>query len=116
MSEPLGFRSYTRDVGEIQPVSQVTSLGLTPHELLQKSRQEALVARVLMTAGEGFFLEIADPMFREKGARSVVPITITGTHDAPKASVNMGGSLGAKHPRVSLCEGRQSRNTISART
>lgn len=37
---------------------------------------------------KGFFLKVADPLFRDKGT-SVVPITITGTHGAPKASVNM---------------------------
>lgn len=41
---------------------------------------------------KGFFLKVADPLFRDKkrGAGSVVPITITGTPAAPKASVHKG--------------------------
>lgn len=45
---------------------------------------------------KGFFLKIADPLFKDKkrGAGSVVPITITGTHSAPKASVHKGRLFG----------------------
>jgi hypothetical protein len=54
---------------------------------------EAKVSKVVGGV-KGFFLKIADPLFREKGAGSVVPITIKGTHDAPKASVNLGRVFG----------------------
>jgi len=45
---------------------------------------------------KGFFLKIADPLFKDKarGVGSVVPITITGTHNAPKASVHKGRVFG----------------------
>lgn len=51
------------------------------------ARFDAKVSKVVGGV-KGFFLKVADPLFRDKGT-SVVPITITGTHDAPKASVNM---------------------------
>ncbi len=51
------------------------------------ARFDAKVSKVVGGV-KGFFLKVADPLFRDKGT-SVVPITITGTHDAPRASVNM---------------------------
>lgn len=56
------------------------------------ARFDAKVSKVVGGV-TGFFLKVADPLFRDKGT-SVVPITITGTHDAPKASVNMRRVLG----------------------
>lgn len=37
---------------------------------------------------KGFFLKAVDPLFRKDGAGAVIPITITGPHDAPKVSLD----------------------------
>lgn len=50
-------------------------------------RMDAKVSKVVGGV-KGFFLKLADPLFRAKGAGSEVPITIKGTADAPKASVD----------------------------
>lgn len=39
---------------------------------------------------KGFFLKVADPLFRKDGAGAVIPITITGPHDAPKVTLDKG--------------------------
>jgi hypothetical protein len=36
----------------------------------------------------GFFLKVADPLFRKDGAGAVLPISITGPHEAPKVSLD----------------------------
>jgi hypothetical protein len=43
---------------------------------------------------KGFFLKLADPLFRKDGAGAVIPITITGPHDAPKVSLDKGRLFG----------------------
>lgn len=42
---------------------------------------------------KGFFLKVADPLFRKDGAGAVIPITITGPHDAPKVTLDKGRIL-----------------------
>jgi hypothetical protein len=39
---------------------------------------------------KGFFLKLADPLFRKDGAGAVIPISITGPHDAPKVTLDKG--------------------------
>lgn len=39
---------------------------------------------------KGFFLKLADPLFRKDGAGAVIPISITGPHDAPKVTLDRG--------------------------
>ena len=43
---------------------------------------------------KGFFLKLADPLFRKDGAGAVIPISITGPHDAPKVSLDKGRLFG----------------------
>jgi hypothetical protein len=43
---------------------------------------------------KGFFLKVVDPLFRKDGAGAVIPITITGPHDAPKVSLDKGRLFG----------------------
>lgn len=43
---------------------------------------------------KGFFLKIVDPLFRKDGAGAVIPITITGPHDAPKVTLDKGRIFG----------------------
>ncbi len=43
---------------------------------------------------KGFFLKLVDPLFRKDGAGAVIPITITGPHDAPKVSLDKGRLFG----------------------
>jgi hypothetical protein len=48
---------------------------------------------------KGFFLKVADPLFRDNGQKgSTVPITITGTHGAPKTSVSLRRVFGGQSP------------------
>lgn len=42
----------------------------------------------------GFFLRAVDPLFRKDGAGAVIPITITGPHDAPKVTLDKGRLFG----------------------
>ena len=39
---------------------------------------------------KGFFLKLVDPLFRKDGAGAVIPISITGPHDAPKVTLDKG--------------------------
>ena len=39
---------------------------------------------------KGFFLKLADPLFRKDGAGALIPINITGPHDAPKVTLDKG--------------------------
>ena len=43
---------------------------------------------------KGFFLKLVDPLFRKDGAGAVIPITITGPHDAPKVTLDKGRLFG----------------------
>lgn len=44
-----------------------------------------------MTTGvKSFFLKLADPIFKKKGAGAVIPIKITGTREEPKFSLDVG--------------------------
>lgn len=52
-------------------------------------RTQAKVSQ--MTTGvKSFFLKLADPLFKRKGAGAVVPITISGTPEAPKFGLDVG--------------------------
>jgi hypothetical protein len=44
-----------------------------------------------MTTGvKSFFLKLADPLFKRKGAGAVVPIKISGTREQPKFGLDLG--------------------------
>lgn len=50
-----------------------------------------------MTTGvKSFFLKLADPLFKKKGAGAVIPIKITGTREEPKFGLDVGRVLSRK--------------------
>ena len=50
---------------------------------------------------KGFFLKIADPLFRRHGAGAVLPISITGTREKPQFHMRWGAVFSRKDPRSS---------------
>ena len=50
----------------------------------------------MMTGAKSFFLKLADPIFKKKGAGAVIPIKITGTREVPKFGLDLGRVLSRK--------------------
>jgi len=61
-------------------------------DLRGSARLDASLSRAVGGV-KGFFLKVVDPLFRKDGAGAVIPITITGPHDAPKVTVDKGRIL-----------------------
>lgn len=58
-------------------------------------RTQAKVSQ--MTTGvKSFFLKLADPLFKKKGAGAVVPIKISGTREEPKFGLDAGRVFSGK--------------------
>lgn len=51
-------------------------------------RMQAKLSQTV-TGKKSFFLKLADPFFKKDGAGSVVPISISGTRDAPKFTLDL---------------------------
>jgi hypothetical protein len=50
----------------------------------------------MTTGAKSFFLKLADPIFKKKGAGAVIPIKITGTREEPKFGLDDGRVLSRK--------------------
>ncbi len=50
----------------------------------------------MTTGAKSFFLKLADPLFKKKGAGAVIPINITGTREEPKFGLDVGRVLSGK--------------------
>jgi len=59
-------------------------------------RTQATVSQ-MTTGAKSFFLKLADPLFKKKGAGAVIPITITGTREEPKFGLDVGRVLSRKN-------------------
>lgn len=58
-------------------------------------RTEARVSQ--MTTGiKSFFLKLADPLFKKKGAGAVIPVKISGTREQPQFGLDMGRVFSGK--------------------
>jgi hypothetical protein len=55
---------------------------------------------------KGFFLKIADPLFRRKGAGTVLPIRISGSREKPEFHLRWGAVFSRKDPRAAATSGR----------
>jgi len=51
----------------------------------------------MATGAKSFFLKLADPIFKKKGAGAVIPIKITGTREEPKFGLDLGRVLSRKN-------------------
>lgn len=53
-------------------------------------RMQATISQAAGGGVRGFFLKMADPIFRKQGAGAVIPIKVRGTRDAPKFGLDVG--------------------------
>lgn len=84
------FNSLTfRTTGAVVSVGGTYKLRSGALNLKGTARLEASLSKAVGGV-KGFFLKVADPLFRRDGAGAVIPISITGPHDAPKVSLDKG--------------------------
>ena len=88
------FTSLTfRTPGAVVSVGGTYALKSGALNLKGTARLQASLSRAVGGV-KGFFLKLADPLFRKDGAGAVIPISITGPHDAPKVSLDKGRLFG----------------------
>lgn len=84
------FASLTfRTEGAVVSVGGTYALKSGAMNLRGTARLDASLSRAVGGV-KGFFLRAVDPLFRKDGAGAVIPITITGPHDAPKVTLDRG--------------------------